>query len=535
MSTTAFTGAPPQGSPESFGPASAGRQGAGSIAPPVLGSGGHGNAVGVPPSPVRTAVQGVAAIAALVYALHALLGFGGQGMHDFCQDWLFNGLIVVSGGLCVERAVTVRAERAGWLVLGLGLLAWAAAEIDYTLAGTASASSEPGLRDALSLAFYPASYAAMVLVLRSRVSRLRPALWLDGLISALATAAVAAALLVEPVVHASGGYASMAATDLAYSLGDLILVVFVVAVFGLTGWRPGRAWLLLGAGFLLTAIADTVFLYQSASGSYVEGGWVDALWPTGALLLGFAASQRGNRLGSIVLAGWRVLLIPALCAVLALGLLVYGNLHPLGAAAIALATATLLISVLRMALLFAENLKLAALNSRQAMTDPLTGLGNRRQLLDDLRDAIHAGTAERPWTLLIFDLDGFKSYNDSFGHPAGDALLTRLGRRLSKCLDGNGEAYRLGGDEFCALLRPMAGNHDALRQAAVAALTDGRDRITVTGSHGAVSLPVEASDVSSALQVADRRLYAEKRHKRRAAAFAEELPAQAGAAALRVP
>jgi GGDEF domain-containing protein len=97
-----------------------------------------------------------------------------------------------------------------------------------------------------------------------------------------------------------------------------------------------------------------------------------------------------------------------------------------------------------------------------------------------------------------------------------------MGHRLSKSLGGHGQAYRLGGDEFCALVGPSSTDHDALRMAAVGALTDGRDHVTVTGSHGSVTLPVEASDVSAALQVADRRLYAEKRHKRRAAAFADD-------------
>ena len=56
--------------------------------------------------------------------------------------------------------------------------------------------------------------------------------------------------------------------------------------------------------------------------------------------------------------------------------------------------------------------------------------------------------------LALFDLDGFKSYNDAFGHPAGDALLVRLGRNLAGYLDGRGTAYRMGGDEFCALFEP---------------------------------------------------------------------------------
>ena len=56
--------------------------------------------------------------------------------------------------------------------------------------------------------------------------------------------------------------------------------------------------------------------------------------------------------------------------------------------------------------------------------------------------------------LVLFDLDGFKHYNDTFGHPAGDALLVRLGGNLSTYLSGRGRAFRMGGDEFCALFEP---------------------------------------------------------------------------------
>jgi diguanylate cyclase (GGDEF)-like protein len=515
MSTTTLDPIAPPASPGG----DVARQRSRSIAPPAPATGGRGHGFVLPAAGPRIVIQALAGVAMVVLALHTLTNFGGAGFDSFAQDWLYNGIILASAGLCLARAARVQAERAAWLVLGLALLGWAAAELDYSFFAARQSSAQPGVRDALYLAFYPASYAAVVLLLRSRVSRLRPALWLDGLITALAAGAIAAALLVEPLVHASGGYASMAATDIAYVLGDLILMVFVLAVFGLTGWRPGRGWLLIGAGFLLSAVADTVFLYQSANGTYAEGGWVDLLWPMAMLLLGCSAWQRGDRLGSIVLRGWRVLLIPAVCSVVALGLLVYGNLHQLGAVAITLATATLLISVARMATLFSENLRLAAVNSLQAMTDPLTGLGNRRQLLDDLRDAIHAGTPERPWTLLIFDLDSFKAYNDSFGHPAGDALLMRLGRRLATAVESQGDAYRLGGDEFCALLRPGPKEHRELCEVAVDSFRDGREHVQISASHGSVGLPVEALDVSAALQVADRRLYALKRQRRRAAAL----------------
>ena len=61
------------------------------------------------------------------------------------------------------------------------------------------------------------------------------------------------------------------------------------------------------------------------------------------------------------------------------------------------------------------------------------------------------GGAPRTHALALFDLDGFKAYNDAFGHPAGDALLERLGGNLTAALGRAGRAYRMGGDEFCVL------------------------------------------------------------------------------------
>jgi GGDEF domain-containing protein len=87
-----------------------------------------------------------------------------------------------------------------------------------------------------------------------------------------------------------------------------------------------------------------------------------------------------------------------------------------------------------------------------ALTDPLTGLANRRKLMGDLEDRLRTASEERPLMLALFDLDGFKSYNDSFGHPAGDALLMRMADQLRGELRGVADAYRIGGDEFCVLV-----------------------------------------------------------------------------------
>jgi diguanylate cyclase (GGDEF)-like protein len=150
----------------------------------------------------------------------------------------------------------------------------------------------------------------------------------------------------------------------------------------------------------------------------------------------------------------------------------------------------------------------------EAMTDPLTGLGNRRRLTADLRAAFE-GDAEPagPALLLLFDLDGFKAYNDTFGHVAGDELLTRLGGNLRRAVDGVGRAYRLGGDEFCAHLDLAGTDPDELISAAAAALTETGPEFAIQASLGVVLLPQEADDASRALQLADERMYANKRRR----------------------
>jgi diguanylate cyclase (GGDEF)-like protein len=99
-----------------------------------------------------------------------------------------------------------------------------------------------------------------------------------------------------------------------------------------------------------------------------------------------------------------------------------------------------------------DNDRLLRATAVEAATDALTGLANRRSLELDLRAAASAATAERPTVLALFDLDAFKHYNDTFGHPAGDAVLQRLATRLEQAVAPHGKGFRMGGDdEFCVL------------------------------------------------------------------------------------
>jgi diguanylate cyclase (GGDEF)-like protein len=145
-----------------------------------------------------------------------------------------------------------------------------------------------------------------------------------------------------------------------------------------------------------------------------------------------------------------------------------------------------------------------------ALHDALTGLPNRRQLLPDLEQAMGRAAAGEDYVLLLSDLDGFKSYNDTFGHLEGDLLLGRVGDTLSRVVAAHGTAYRLGGDEFCALLRVAETELDPVLAACHAALRERGSGFDIRASIGCVVLPGEASNASSALRLADQRMDAQK-------------------------
>jgi diguanylate cyclase (GGDEF)-like protein len=197
---------------------------------------------------------------------------------------------------------------------------------------------------------------------------------------------------------------------------------------------------------------------------------------------------------------------PIVCGLTATGVLVVASqvhVHPL---ALVFASVTIALVLVRTTLTFWENSRLLETSRREALTDSLTALANRRKLLVDLEAEIESASDSEPRTLVLFDLNGFKTYNDTFGHPAGDALLARLAGKLATAVEPCGRAYRMGGDEFCVLLPgPEPDTHPLAR--ALWATGEGFD---VTSAYGAALIPDDATTVSTALSVADERLYAHK-------------------------
>ena len=296
-------------------------------------------------------------------------------------------------------------------------------------------------------------------------------------------------------------------TNLSYPLGDIILLALLVFVFAVTDWRPGRAWLLIGVALLLNTIGDGIYLYLSAQGRYVEGGVLDALWPASLILIALAAWHApapGGRSGG--LERRTLFATPAACGLIAAGVLVYASIHSVHPVAIVLAAGTIVLVLARTGVTFSENTRLLERSRTESLTDSLTGLGNRRKLVADLEAHLDRADPDRSHLLVVFDLNGFKGYNDRFGHPAGDALLARLARKLRDAVEPEGSAYRMGGDEFCVLI---PASETSLHRAASALYEEG-ESFVVSSAFGAVTLPDEASQPSAALSLSDQRLYAHK-------------------------
>jgi diguanylate cyclase (GGDEF)-like protein len=186
-----------------------------------------------------------------------------------------------------------------------------------------------------------------------------------------------------------------------------------------------------------------------------------------------------------------------------------GFISGLGPAPIAMIVLALVIIAIAGVSLRAGRRELEA----QATTDVLTGLGNRRKLFADLERHVRTASAEAPVVLTMFDLNGFKNYNDSFGHPAGDALLLRLGSALSDAVAAmGGRAYRPGGDEFCVIAG--AERQHELEDAACRALSEHGEGFEISTAFGSVVIPHDTGDATEAMRKADEAMYAQKQSGR---------------------
>ncbi len=468
---------------------------------------------------------------AAIVALHDWAGLGGSNLDFAIGGPIYDAVVVGAGIACLVRATAFERERWAWLLIGLGILSWGAAEVYWTAFITDNPSAPyPSPADVGYLLFYPLSYAGLTLLVRARAYEIDWRLWMDGLIAALGTAALGTAFVFDFVAGKTTGTTLQVATTLAYPLGDIVMLSMVVGVVALTGWRPGRTWSLLLAGLSALVIADIAYTLQSTGSTFLPGGdWTDPVYLIGAICFGATAWQpaeaatitppgKGNRR--------RELIVPALFGAVMIGLFAMQYFSTTSGLSTVLWAATMIAVIVRLAISDRENKTLL----EQVQTDPLTGLGNRGRMQVDLEGLCARASEANPASLLFLDLNGFKRFNDTLGHPAGDELLVVLGDALRVAIGEDGVAYRVGGDEFCVLLTCGEGRFAEATRNAARALTASGKGFAVSAAWGAAAIPGEASTPSEALQLADVRMYAQKESRR----LAHESPSVEDAAAVSV-
>jgi diguanylate cyclase (GGDEF)-like protein len=468
------------------------------------------------PPAVRAALGALGVVLALL-TVELTVGVLPAAASELFQKFASNIVFVGAAVVCAWRAVAIRQERAAWALFALGLVAWGLGDLYFTLAlWDLQEIPVPSPADAGYLALYPFFIGGLAVLGRARGGAADRSLWVDAAIGALAVAALAATLLFDAIVSSTGGSPATVATNLAYPLADLLLVALAAGVLAMSGWKLDSAWGWIAGGLAVFAAADTVYLYETAVGSYVAGHLEDVGWPLAALMVAYAAWLPADVTRSAPQARLRAVALPIGMGLMAIVVLAYDHFQRVNVLALSLASATMLAVLTRLAVTLADNLRMLAASRYEARTDALTRLGNRRALIDDLEEAL-ADPARPPVVLALYDLDGFKRYNDTFGHGAGDALLARLGGALREAVGDRGRTYRMGGDEFCVVVDASGADTDRLVSEAAFALTQRGQGFAVGCSFGSIRLPEEAGTTKAALSIVDARMYLDKAGGRQSA------------------
>jgi diguanylate cyclase (GGDEF)-like protein len=412
----------------------------------------------------------------------------------------------VAAGLVGLRLVSSHGDRLLWILLAAGLAATLAGGIVSAVTG--DHVDHTSVADVLWLAAYPPWYAALIVISRHYLGSAHRSFWLDGLLIGLASATYVSALFLDDLTGLSQ---TALIVNIAYPAADLALLGILFGTLLMIG-RPSPQGMVLAGGLLFTLASDTLRTVELANGDVEASAAMSVCWGLGLLLLATASWARPAPGRLLPVGGWWELTSPACIASLACAILVADHFAGLPTAAIVLAAATFACALARLVWTLRE-VRSLALHRREALTDDLTGLPNRRALFRELEVLTAAGErSSRRLALLQLDLDGFKELNDTLGHHAGDDLLIAVSRRLEAVVPGT--LARLGGDEFAAIVPE---GHDARAVAAAigealhAPLAIEGVGVAVNASVGIAHFPQDAHDSRELARRADVAMYDAKR------------------------
>jgi diguanylate cyclase (GGDEF)-like protein len=420
-------------------------------------------------------------------ALFALLaGLGFTEYHWAKDTVLFNVPFALAFALALRHS-RASADRTAWLLIAVGMALYLAGNVIFDVQEVFSEPLVWWAADVPYLACLPCLYAAIIMIVRSRIGAWQPSIALDGGIIFCGLAAI----LYQPVyAHLLVSDKSMARALLysAYPLLDLTLVAIAITASMLVRHGMPRGWMALNVAFISLAIADTYYLTADLTGGYVSGGLWDAAWMFAGSMIAMSAYSKWRSSGVSKLSTGGVFLWPLLVSALVLACLFAEALgSERHTATLLLGLACLTLTLVRVSMTMAESRRMGSTHF-ESRTDEVTGLGNRRRFDEQLNAFVRVG---HPFVLAMVDLDGFKRVNDAFGHDTGDKLLRMVASRMQDIMPESAQCCRIGGDEFALVmsaqherstLEMMHQLHDALR--APYKLDSGRQNAQIDASLG---------------------------------------------------
>lgn len=376
----------------------------------------------------------------------------------FFANVLYPALNLFAASLVAVRGYRVTADRPAWILIAVGMASSAFGDIIYTR--WVHEGQSPSIADPAYLAFYPLTYAGLLLLMRFRLKRVPVPIRLDSVVCGLAMAAVGAALMAGPIHDAALRAPATVLVGLVYPWFDLVLLALAAGMLPILGWRHEFRWGLLAAGFVLFATADTAYLFETSASDYRVGTILDAFWPASSLLIAAASWAAWSSVPPLPRRGLGPYVAPVACTIVALSVTAVG---PESRAAQILAALSLIAVAARFSVTFRE-VSIMAETHKRAMTDELTTLPNRRSLATALTEVPTSPPSTPVLTptlstrtparraLLLLQLHEFQEISDTVGHHFSDELLCQIANRLSQNVRREDLLTRAGDDQFAILL-----------------------------------------------------------------------------------
>jgi diguanylate cyclase (GGDEF)-like protein len=476
-------------------------------------------------------LQLVAAASAIIYLTTFVFVHRPAGEYSVVWDrWTYHVLFLLLIPPILLRARHSAKLGIGWLAIGLAGVLYEVGSVMYFIPDQhVRQVSLPVLSDLCYLGSLVAFVIGIGWLTQRAFGARMLSVRLDGAVVGFAVGSAAAAIRFRSIPQVPGG-ALQDAVSMSHPMLDLILLMLLVAGLSLHNYRPSLSIATLMLGVAVFVVGDVLYTREVAIHAYLGPPMLNGTWMLGLWLVGLAAWADADQRTSARVPGNTVPhgipMLPIGSALVALSVVVMSLLSHVPRIALVLATCSLLLVIARMTVTLREA-RQNSLNFRDARTDELTGLSNRRGFLESITASLADRPRTRPLAVLLVDLNGFKEVNDTLGHLVGDELLTIVGRRFAGCLGREAAIARIGGDEF-AMAFDVKCLDDAIAMARKLASTHSDqimlDGVTVrvSASYGIALFPAHGMTPLQLLRSADVAMYEAKSSHRTICAYRAE-------------